>query len=240
LGTPFVLFGPAHLAVLALAVLFPLVASAVTRGHPAGDRAVRWFLAALLLSEWLAFYLVFRTRGWLDLNNGLPLSLCDWAQAALVIALLSRNQFAYELGYFWGLAGTLQGLITPDLAYGFPDVRFLLFMANHASIIASLLYLTLGTKLRPVPASLPRVIVASLVYPVVAGAFDYALGANYGFLHDKGGHVSLLTLLAPWPWYIGELVLIGFLSIAVYYTPFFLLDLFKGRTAGRKTARQSR
>jgi hypothetical integral membrane protein (TIGR02206 family) len=227
LGPPFVLFGPAHLVTLALAVLFPLAASVFTRGHPGRDRVLRWFLALLLLGEWLAFYLVFRARGWLDWNNGLPLNLCDWAEGALIIALLSRNQLAYELGYFWGLGGTLQGLVTPDLAYGFPDARFFLFMVNHAGIIASLLYLTLGTKLRPVPASLPRVIAASLVYLVAAGAFDYVLGANYGFLDDKGGHVSLLTLLAPWPWYIGELVLIGFLSTAIYYAPFFLLDVLR-------------
>lgn len=227
MGPPFILFGSAHLVVLALAFLFPVVAGAVARGHPSCDRAVRWFLAALLLAEWVGFYLVFWRRGWLDLNNGLPLSLCDWAEAVLIIALLSRNQFAYELGYFWGLSGTLQGLLTPDLAYGFPDVRFLIFMIDHAGIIASLLYLTLGTGLRPTLASLPRVVVASLIYPLVAGAADYALGANYGFLHDKGGHASLLTLLAPWPWYIGELVLIGLLSIAVYYAPFFLLDAFR-------------
>lgn len=227
MGPPFVLFGPAHLGALALAFLFPLGAGAVTRGRPTRDRMVRWLLAALLLGEWITFYLVFWARGWFDWSNALPLSLCDWAEAALIIALLSENQFAYELGYFWGLSGTLQGLLTPDLAYGFPDVRFLLFMANHAGIIASLLYLTLGTAMRPVPASLPRVIGASLAYPVVAGAADYMLSANYGYLHDKGGHVSLLTLLAPWPWYIGELVLIGFLSIAIYYAPFFAIDLFR-------------
>jgi hypothetical integral membrane protein (TIGR02206 family) len=227
LGPPFILFGPAHLAALALAFLFPLVAGLFARGHPAGDRTVRWFLAALLLGEWALFYLVFWARGWFDWSNALPLSLCDWAEAALIVALLSKNQFAYELGYFWGLSGTLQGLLTPDLAYGFPDPRFLLFMANHAGIIASLLYLTLGTAMRPVPASLPRVIAASLIYPVVAGVADFALGANYGYLHDKGGHVSLLSLLAPWPWYIGELVLIGFLSIAIYYAPFFLYDVLR-------------
>jgi hypothetical integral membrane protein (TIGR02206 family) len=227
LGPPFVLFGPAHLTVLALAFLFPLAASSATRGRPKGDRAVRRFLAALLLCEWSAFYLVFLVKGWLNLSNGLPLSLCDWAEAVLIMALLSKNQFAYELGYFWGLGGSLQALITPDLAYDFPDVRFLIFMADHAGIIASLLYLTLGTRLRPTPASLPRVIGASLVYPMVAGVFDYALGANYGYLHDKGGHVSLLTLLAPWPWYIGELVLIGLLSVAIYYTPFFLYDVLR-------------
>ncbi|HUO02516.1 MAG TPA: TIGR02206 family membrane protein [Rhizomicrobium sp.] len=227
MSPPFILFGPAHLTALALAVLFPLAAGAVTRVCPSGDRWVRWFLAILLLGEWSAFYLVFWQHGWLDLHNGLPLSLCDWAEGVLIVALLSRNQFAYELGYFWGLSGSLQALITPDLAYGFPDMRFLIFMADHAGIIASLLYLTFGTRLRPTLASLPRVIAASLVYPLVAGAADYALGANYGYLHDKGGHVSLLTLLAPWPWYIGELVLIGLLSIAVYYAPFFLLDAFK-------------
>ena len=224
---PFVLFGPAHLGALALAFVLPLVLSLFTRGHPARDRVVRWLLAAWLLGEWVFFYGVFWARGWLDWTNGLPLSLCDWAQAALIIALLKPNLRAYELGYFWGLGGTLQGLLTPDLAYGFPDPRFLLFMANHAGILASLLYLTLGTGLRPVPASIPRVIVISLLYPLVAGVFDFALGANYGYLHDKGGHVSLLTFLAPWPWYIGELVLIGFLSIAIYYAPFFLIDLFK-------------
>lgn len=188
---------------------------------------MRWLLAALLAGEWISFYAVFWARGWFTWSNGLPLSLCDWAEAVLIVALLSRNQFAYELGYFWGLGGSLQALITPDLAYGFPDVRFLLFMADHAGIIASLLYLTLGTGMRPVPASLPRVAAASLVYPMVAGVADYALGANYGYLHDKGGHVSLLTLLAPWPWYIGELVMIGFMSVAVYYAPFFVFDLLR-------------
>jgi hypothetical integral membrane protein (TIGR02206 family) len=227
LRPPFILFGPAHLVAMALAFLLPCALAVFARGRPARDRAVRWMLALFLISEWVCFYAVFWWRGWLDWNNGLPLSLCDWAQACLILALIRPGPGAYALGYFWGLGGTLQGLITPDLAFGFPDVRFFLFMANHAGIIAALLYLTLGTGLRPTPASLPRVIAASLIYPVVAGIFDFMLGANYGYLHDKGGHASLLTLLAPWPWYIGELVLIGLVSIAVYYAPFFIMDVFK-------------
>lgn len=86
-------------------------------------------------SQWLAG----------SLGNALPLNLCDWAQAALIVALLSRNQRAYELGYFWGLGGTLQGVITPDLPSGFPDLQFLLFMLDHAGLIAVVLYLTWGS-----------------------------------------------------------------------------------------------
>lgn len=212
---------------LALAFALPLLLSAIARGHASRDRLVRWLLAAFLLGEWIAFYAVFGAEGWLDWRKALPLDLCDWAEGVLIVALLNPNLYAYELGYFWGLGGSLQALMTPDLAYGFPDPRFLIFMADHAGIIASLLYLTLGTGLRPLPGSLLRVMLASFAYVGVAGAADYALGANYGYLHDKGGHVSLLTFLSPWPWYVGELVLIGFLFLALYYAPFFLIDVLK-------------
>ena len=181
-------------------------------------------LAALLAAGWAGWYAMLWSRGWLAPGNEWPLNLCDWAQAALLVALVSRNLFAYELGYFWGLGGTLQAMITPDVGRGFPDIQFLLFMLDHAGLIAALLYLTFGTRLRPVPKSLPRVIAATLFYVALAGIADYALGTNYGFLRGKGENVSLLTYLAPWPWYIGELVLIRFLSLAVYYAPFFVAD----------------
>lgn len=227
MASPFILFGPAHLIALALSVIVPLLLAVWVLGAPARDRGVRMILAALLIAGWAGWYLMLGARGWLTPGDALPLNLCDWAEGALIIALLSRNQRAYELGYFWGLGGTLQGVITPDVGRGFPDIQFLLFMLDHAGLIAALLYLTWGTRLRPVIASLPRVIAATLVYVAVAGVADTVLGTNYGFLRSKGEHVSLLSFLAPWPWYIGELVLIGLLSMAVYYAPFWLLDLLK-------------
>jgi hypothetical integral membrane protein (TIGR02206 family) len=229
LAPPFILFGPAHLIALALGFAVPLALAGWARGKSDRDRAVRIALAALLIAGWLGWYAMLWARGWLAPGNAWPLNLCDWAQGALIVALLSRNQRAYELGYFWGLGGTLQGVITPDVSSGFPDIQFLLFMLDHAGLIAALLYLTLGTGLRPTLASLPRVIAATLFYVAVAGVADYALGTNYGFLRGKGDHVSLLTWLSPWPWYVGELVLIGFVSVAVYYAPFFLWDLVRKR-----------
>lgn len=227
MAAPFILFGPAHLIALALGVAVPLLLGLWVRRSRARDHGVRLLLAALLAAGWLGWYAMLWARGWLAAGNALPLNLCDWAQAALIVALLSRNQRAYELGYFWGLGGTLQGVITPDLPSGFPDLQFLLFMLDHAGLIAVVLYLTWGSGMRPVASSLPRVILASLFYVAIAGIADYMLGTNYGFLRGKGDHVSLLTWLAPWPWYIGELVAIGLMSVAIYYAPFWLWDRFK-------------
>jgi hypothetical integral membrane protein (TIGR02206 family) len=180
----FVLFGPAHLAMLALALLAPVALALSARRSPALDRPIRVLLAALLAGGWLCWYAMFAARGWLSLGNGLPLNLCDWAALALIAALLSRNRFAYELGYFWGLGGTLQGMITPDVAYDFPDPQFIFFFINYAGIITALLYLTF-TGMRPVLSSLPRVVVATLGYAVVAGAADFLLRTDYGFLAAK-------------------------------------------------------
>jgi hypothetical integral membrane protein (TIGR02206 family) len=188
------------------------------------DASIRLGLAALLAGGWLCWYALFGLRGWLTLSNALPLNLCDWAAVALIVALVHPRQRIYELGYFWGLGGTVQGLITPDIGRGFPDPQFIFFFINHGGIIASLLYLTLGTGLRPTPRSLPRVVFATLAYAGVAGAADFLLGTNYGFLRAKPANPSLLDFLSPWPWYIPELVLIGLASVLIYYSPFFLRD----------------
>jgi hypothetical integral membrane protein (TIGR02206 family) len=222
---PFVLFGVPHLAALAVSVATPLLLAMLVRlCRLPLDRLARFSLAGFLALGWICWYFLFAERGWLSVANGLPLNLCDWACIALIAALLSRGQFAYELGYFWGLGGTLQGMITPDVAYDFPDPQFVFFFIEHGGIIAALLYLTLGTGLRPRAVSLPRVVAATLFYALVVGIADWALSTNYGFLRAKPPGTTLLSFMAPWPWYIPELVAAGILSLTVYYLPFGVLD----------------
>jgi hypothetical integral membrane protein (TIGR02206 family) len=237
---PFALFGPAHLTMVALAFLAPVALWLATR-TPGIERRIRLALAAFMTAGWLSWYLVFAARGWLSLDIALPLNLCDWAAAALILALLTKNQFAYELGYFWGLGGSLQGLITPAIAHGFPDPEFLFFFVNHAGNIAALLYLTF-TGMRPYPRSLPRVAAATIAYAVIAGTADYLIAVNYGFLAAKPGTKSILDWLSPWPWYIPEMVAIGLASLAVYYLPFLMMDglaMHAGRGAWRKQGKKT-
>lgn len=228
----FVMFGTPHLIVLALTAIVPVLLAIAARRHPACDPGFRLALAALLVVGWLSFYILFGLRGWLTLSNALPLNLCDWAEVALIAALLKPRQIPYELGYFWGLGGTLQGLLTPGIAREFPDPQFITFFIGHGGIIAALLYLTLGTGMRPHPSSLGRVALASFLYMAVAGAGDWLTGANYGFLRAKSANVSLLSFLSPWPVYIPELVLLGLASLLLYYAPFLIADWRRTKRSG--------
>ena len=222
------MFGISHLLVLALTLVLPLALAGLVRRRPL-DRLVRWSLAAILVLGWAGWYAADAQAGLLTRDNGLPLNLCDWAEAALILALLTRNAFAYELGYFWGLGGTLQGVLTPTINWDWPDPQFLFFFIQHSGVVAALLYLTLGTRLRPRWLSLRRVVAASFVYLGVVALADWALGVNYGFLRAKPLTASLLDALSPWPWYIPELVAIGFGFVLVYYLPFALADAVRNR-----------
>jgi hypothetical integral membrane protein (TIGR02206 family) len=223
----FVLFGPSHLAAIALTLAVPLTMALVARHEHLGrhaDRMTRIGLALLMLGGWAFWFGLNAWRGELTLERFLPMHLCDWAQIALMIALVTRNQLAYELGYFWGLGGTLQGVITPTVYYDFPDAAFIAFFIQHGGVIAALLYLTLGARMRPTLRSIPRVIAASLVYLAAAGLVDWLFGVNYGFLREKPAGQNLLSVLADWPWYIPQLVGIGFVFLGLYYLPFALAD----------------
>ena len=231
----FVLFGPAHLTALALAFVVPVGLAAVTRplGSKAVERSLCLSLAALLAVNWALWMALLYEHGWLTLGSELPLDLCDWATIATIVTLVRPNQRSYELAYFWALAGTLQGMMTPDVVYDFPDWQFVLFFVFHSGIIASVLYLTFGIGLRPVPASIPRVVLWSLVYAAVAGLADWRLGTNYGFLRAKPPFASVFDLMPAWPWYIPVLVALGLASTLVYYAPWFVLDLVRGERKKR-------
>jgi hypothetical integral membrane protein (TIGR02206 family) len=228
---PFVRFGPPHLMVIALTFAAPLFLAAAVRwsDSAAVARAVSWFLVGMLVGgETLT--LVFLARdGDLTIASAAPMYLCDWAAAAAVITLIHPNQRTYELCYFWALAGTMQALLTPDLSYGFPDPRFISFFALHGGVIAAALYLTLGVGMRPVPMSIVRALAWSAVYLAVAMAVNAIFGTNYGYLRAKPAHASLLDDMAPWPFYIPQLVLLAILSCLVYYLPFFMIDRLRRR-----------
>lgn len=207
------LFGLSHLlAIAAIALAAWLVAR-----HP--RRWMGWTLAGLLLLERaVVLGAVVRERNW-SLVNGLPMHLCDWAVFAAVLALLFRSRLAFVLTYFWGLSGTIQALLTPDLAYDFPSLPFVTFFLAHGTIVVSVFYLvfTRSDSLRA-----RDVWVAfgwTNLYAAAATVMNLMVGANYGYLCAKPLHPSLLDYLGPWPWYVLSLEALALGAFWLWYAP---------------------
>jgi len=224
-------FGSAHIGAILLTVTAPLVLTAVARRDAGGSasKIIRWTLVALLVGNRAFRILLLHLEGELTIESAAPMHLCDWASIAAVITLAYPNQWTYELCYFWAMGGTLQALVTPDLAYGFPDPRFITFFISHGAVIAAALYATLSMGMRPVPMSIVHILVWSAVYLIAAMTANFLFDANFGYLRAKPSQPSALDYLAPWPYYIVQLAALAIASTLLYYAPFFIIDRFKRR-----------
>lgn len=200
--TDFVLFGPAHLLILAFIPVAGLLLAVLQRHSPLWENSLRRGIGTVLLVNelaWYAYRLGWERMPWVDV---VPLQLCDLALWLTVIALFSLKYRVYEIAYFTALGGSSMATLTPDLhspTWSYPTFYF--FLA-HGGTIAAVLYLTWSKRLWPRPGCLWRVLVEVNVFMALTGAFDAVFGTNFMYLRAKPEGASLLNYLGPWPVYI--------------------------------------
>jgi hypothetical integral membrane protein (TIGR02206 family) len=137
-----------------------------------------------------------------SLATSLPLALCDVATVATVVALWTRSPRAAAFTYYVGLSLTVQGVLTPSLAEGFPHPRFFGFWALHFLVVWGAAYLTWGLGLRPTWRLYGSTVAITVLWAAAAYCFNVVASTNYGYLNEKPSTASLLDLLGPWPWYV--------------------------------------
>src|SRR6266404_7463172 len=225
---PFHAFGLSHLVVIFLTVALPFMLALIVRRtkSPRLERSIRLTISVLLLINYIAYVFVARNFGvdrWYKL---IPLQLCDWAMIVIIVALWTGSRRWLEIAYFWGIGGTLQAIITPNLQFGFPDLRFISFFVAHSGIIIGIVFLLLIYGFRPRAIGILRTFAWTEIYFVVAFTVDLLTGENYGFLLHKPEAGSLLNFLSDFrPLYLVQFHGLAFLFFCVLYAPFAIVDL---------------
>ncbi len=217
--TDFILYSPAHWAILAATPLLAwfLVRLARRRLRPVRV-ALGWFLIVNELT-WYAYRL--RLEGF-RFPEGLPLELCDvtlWLTAA---AALTLNRWAFEVAYFAGVGGAAMALLTPDLwapAWSYPTFYF---FATHSFVVITPVVLAATGALPVTASSMGRALAMVNLYAAAVGAFNLVFHTNYMYLCSKPDVPSLLDLFGSWPWYLlgGELA--ALMVFVALYLPFHL------------------
>ncbi|MEO5714593.1 MAG: TIGR02206 family membrane protein [Luteolibacter sp.] len=211
---------------IAVAVGFAAVAFFLLAGKKGGDSRKR---AALVLASanFTAFPLSLAAWYSIDapksLDNFLPLQLCDVATLTAGIALLTKRPLFCALTYFWGLAATMQALLTPALTVGFPHMAFVMFFVQHFAIVAAAFYLPIVDGWRPrqpLWKTPLEVFGWSQVYLAVAMTVNHLLGTNFAFASHKPENPSLLDQLGPWPWYLLAMEVLALVLFYLLALPF--------------------
>ena len=141
---PFIRFAPSHLAVIFLS-LFLLI---YIPYRIKSDQKASWIN---IFSQSLGILLIGNELGWViyKLSLGhtywaefMPFELCTINAYLLGILLIFMPSFAiFEVVYFWSMAGTVQGIITPRLFAGYPHYLFFEYFLTHTGIVLAILVL---------------------------------------------------------------------------------------------------
>lgn len=179
-------------------------------------------LAVVLVVDEVSWW-VFIAMNWRpgsQIAYALPLQICDIGTFLAAFALWSRWPIIVELTYFWGVAGTFQALVTPDLPQHFPDYLYFQYYIAHGGIVAAALLLVVGLRLYPRRDAVLRVAGLTLMYAAVMGLIDATTGANYLYLRSKPASATLFDMMGPWPWYVASATLVGFVLFLLLDAPF--------------------
>lgn len=225
-------FSSSHLTVILLTITLPFVLAAIVRRTKSrsAERVVVITLSAMLVVNYVVFMCLVRQFGAVSWQQILPLQLCDWGMVVVIVAMLTGNQRWFEVAYFWGIGGTLQAVLTPNLRFAFPDFRFISFFVSHCGIIVGVVFLMLVHRYRPYPMSIVRVFLWTELYFVITMIADAYTGYNYGFLLHKPEAFSILSFLSDSrPLYLVQMHGVALLFFIILYLPFAVYDVASRR-----------
>lgn len=206
-----------HLAPIAIAIVLAFFLIRYAKNHLSQRQQVKVIhVIAILVSLTIAsFHLFHIANGNYNFKTDLPLFLCSFM--ALMIPLFThfRKYWMYEILVFWIIAGTLQGVITPDIPEGFPAFDYFRYWTAHLGLLIIIFYATFVFEMRPTLKSVVKSILALQVYIGLMMLLNYLLDANYSYLNYKPESASVLDYLGEWPWYL--------LQAQLLLIPYFLL-----------------
>ncbi len=220
-------YGLAHLVVIGLTVSLPFILAAFVRKSrwPRSERIIAKLFAALLLLNYVGYEIYLASTQGLAWQKALPFQLCDWAMVTIIVALLTGRLRWLEVAYFWGIGGTLQAILTPDLKFAFPHIGFFTFFIAHCGIVVAIAFMMIVKRFRPHWWSIVRTFAWSELYFGLTIVVDLITGENYGYLLHKPAAASLLDLLSDnWVPYILQMHLLALIFFVVLYLPFAIYD----------------
>ena len=211
--SPLPLFSVLHQVILLSIILFwmiiPLIGKNMSKENA---KNVAFRLAFLIIFLEIYLFIYRQSIGIFDPSRHIPIHLCSFAEFCVAYALVSKNQRAFELAFFWSFAGSIQALLTPNLSgYSLFDTEFIIFFISHGLIILNVIWLLYVDKMKIRSISLLETFIATNLLLIPIGLIDWLGNANYMYLRYKPP-VNNPFLIGEWPWYI-----LGFEAVAIIF-----------------------
>lgn len=132
----------------------------------------------------------------------LPLDICNLSSLLMPVLIYTQADFLYQVLFYVIIAGTLQGLITPDLDESYPHITYFKYWIVHGGLVLAILYMTIVMGFHPTYPGIWYAFGILQPYAILIFLFNQFTGANYAYLSRKPEIATLLDHFGDFPYYI--------------------------------------
>ena len=145
----FRLSSPSHIifTIICIAMIVILPRLFINKSSSSKNMLIFAIIVLILTNQSLDFY-----REGYGIGNwklGLPLHLCDFSSASIIIYLFTKRREFFLFAFFAGISGAGMAILTPDVKYSFPHIDYLRHMIGHSMILLGVAYAIIIDNQRP-------------------------------------------------------------------------------------------
>jgi len=177
------------------------------------------FIALFFLGNYIFENYYNYSNGYWNLKQSLPVHLCSVSYFICIFLLFNFKQWLAECLFYWGLAGGIHSLLTPEFTVGMEGYNFYAYFINHAGLLLVVAFMITHLNFRPRAKSWIWVFGYTQIVALGVGLVNYSVGANYMYLAHKP-EVENPFVIGEWPYYIIVLEAVALLHFWVFYLPF--------------------
>jgi len=155
------------------------------------------------------------------LTKELPLQPCHFAYFASMLAIYTRKESFFHIGYFFGMSGAFMGILTPGEDGIYSLTSNLTSHFQHSLIIVNLMWCISALHMRATKRSIVHALIVLNVLILPISIYNYFTGENYFFLSQAPQTIIYNPIfpISSWPWYILWIEMIFIPYCYLFYLP---------------------
>ena len=157
---------------------------------------------------------------------GLPLHLCDFSSAAIILYFITKKREFFLFAFFAGISGAGMALLTPDTLYSFPHIDYIRHMIGHSMIIMGVAYAIIIDSQRPQLRDVHKVLFVVSIFLLLMYPINYLIGspANYWYVIEKPPGLNVTEFMRDPPYHMIDIYILAIIVCYLIYLPYFIKD----------------
>ncbi len=226
----FNLSSPSHIFItlICIFIIIFLPRLFVNKSNKSKQILIISIISLILINQGMDFY---REGIMDDWKLGLPLHLCDFSSASIILYFITKRRELFLFAYFAGISGAGMAILTPDVLYSFPHIDYIRHMIGHSMILLGVAYAIIIDNQRPYFQDVHKVLIFLSLLLLLMYLINYLLGppANYWYVFDKPPGFNVTNWMREAPYHMIDIYLLAVIVCYLIYLPYLIRDRMSSR-----------